>query len=139
MVVSKIHRDSLASMGEEAVVEYDVLANRLRNSPLMRDMDPLEAEHGSTACDKAGACVVHTHVHWLPDMGRFLNDFRHRLTVRNELFITQMLPGPPAYLFLRNSNGSVILDGQGLPSQTIRRILCDLLDRDDMTGHSLPD
>ena len=41
----------------------------------------MEAEHGSTANDKAGACVVHTHVHWLPDMGRFFAEFQRRFYV----------------------------------------------------------
>jgi ATP adenylyltransferase len=71
MVVSKTHSYSLSSMGADAVSEYDALAARLRTAPFLRNGVPLEAEHGSTADDKAGACVIHTHVHWVPGMGRF--------------------------------------------------------------------
>jgi diadenosine tetraphosphate (Ap4A) HIT family hydrolase len=78
MVVSKIHAESLASMGSDALGEYDALALRLRKAASLLGANPLEAEHGSTAGDKAGACVVHTHVHWLPEMGDFLGEFRKR-------------------------------------------------------------
>ena len=79
MVVGREHQNSLASMGREALEEYEELANRLRVAPFLRDGVPLEAEHGSTANDKAGACVVHTHVHWLPGLGGYLRDFQKRL------------------------------------------------------------
>jgi diadenosine tetraphosphate (Ap4A) HIT family hydrolase len=129
LVVSKSHAESLASMGPEALREYDDLAAQLRNAPLLRDTDPLEAEHGSTGDEKAGACVVHTHVHWLPGMGRFLRDFQERLTVRSETVLSELNHTP--YIFVRSVHGHAILDARGLASQMIRRILCDLLDRDD--------
>jgi len=48
MVVSKAHSASLASMGKDAIDEYESVAVRLKRAPLFRDGDPLEAEHGST-------------------------------------------------------------------------------------------
>src|SRR5216683_124104 len=105
MVVSRTHSESLASMGEDALREYDALATRLRNAPLLRDNDPLEAEHGSTPDEKAGACVVHTHVHWLPGMGQFIDEFRRRLTVRNEANLFDVGQRRVPYIFVRNASG----------------------------------
>jgi diadenosine tetraphosphate (Ap4A) HIT family hydrolase len=131
MAVSKVHCESLASMGQDGLREYEALAVRLRDAPLLRDNDPLEAEHGSTANDKAGACVVHTHVHWLPGMGQFLDEFRKRLPLRTEASLRELTGRQEPYIFLRNGRGHAILDARGLPSQMIRRVLCDILDRDD--------
>ena len=138
MVVSKSHCDSLASMGLEAVLEYDCLAANLRTAPFLRDNDPLEAEHGSTADDKAGACVVHTHVHWLPGMGRFLGEFKRRLSLRPESNLLELAGGAGPYLFARADGIQAFFSAQGLNSQTIRRILCDVLDRDDTDWMQAP-
>jgi diadenosine tetraphosphate (Ap4A) HIT family hydrolase len=131
MVVSKLHCHNLASMGSVAIQEYERLADRLRTAPLLRDADPLEAEHGSTGDDKAGACVIHTHVHWVPGMGQFLNEFKQRLSPRPENSLLQVGNNAGPYIFVRAGGMRAVYDGQGLRSQTIRRILCELMDRDD--------
>jgi ATP adenylyltransferase len=131
MVVSKVHYQSLASMGAEAVLEYERLAARLRKAPFLSDGDPLEAEHGSTVNDKAGACVIHTHVHWLPGMGRFWNEFAQKLSPRSETDLLD-LSGDASYIFARGRSQQAIFYADGLRSQTVRRILCELMDRDDI-------
>jgi diadenosine tetraphosphate (Ap4A) HIT family hydrolase len=131
MVVSKAHCESLASMGAEAIREYESLSVRLRSAPLLQNGDPLEAEHGSTADDKAGACVIHTHVHWVPGMGRFWGEFGHHLSPRVEKCLLDVgVEGGP-YIFARAGVRQSIFEARGLRSQTIRRILCELMDRDD--------
>jgi diadenosine tetraphosphate (Ap4A) HIT family hydrolase len=131
MVVSKTHSESLAVMGQDALVEYNALAARLRNAPLLKDTDPLEAEHGSTIRDKAGACVVHAHVHWLPGMGQYLNELQSCLTVLPDASLAEFSDGHEPYIFARNGTRHAIFEARGLPSQTIRRILCGVLDRED--------
>jgi diadenosine tetraphosphate (Ap4A) HIT family hydrolase len=131
MIVSKEHRESLASMGPAALKEYNDLAMKVRSGPLLDSGEALEAEHGSTPGDKAGACVVHTHVHVIPKMGKHLPAFKERLAVRREARLSAVGPAHEPYIFLRNDSEEVILDAQNLPSQTIRRILCEILDRDD--------
>jgi hypothetical protein len=130
MVVSKAHHHSLASMGAEAILEYERLATRLREAPFLSDGDPLEAEHGSTANDKAGACVIHAHVHWLPGMGQFWNEFVRKLSPRPETDLRE-LSGDVPYIFARAGSHRTIFCANGLRSQTVRRILCELMDRDD--------
>lgn len=132
MVVSKLHCNSLAAMGLDAVSEYERLAAALRSGPQFLHKDPLEAEHGSGEREKAGACVIHTHVHWLPGMGRFLEEFKGRLLRRPESDLLQLVESCEPYLFVRSSCAQAIFDGRGLRSQTVRRILCEVLDRDDV-------
>jgi diadenosine tetraphosphate (Ap4A) HIT family hydrolase len=130
MIVSKTHLESLASMGPEALDEYNQLAVRVRSGPLLHEGNALEAEHGSTPGDKAGACVVHTHVHFIPKMGAHLPAFKERLRIRGANLSGLPMSHEP-YIFLRNDSEEVIFDARELPSQTIRRILCDVLNRDD--------
>jgi len=131
MVVSKFHWHSLASMGPLAIREYESLAARLRAAPILRAADPLEAEHGSTGEDKAGACVIHTHVHWVPGMGQFWNEFKQRLSLRRERDLLEVANNGGPYVFVRAGAMQAIYEGQGLRSQTIRGILCDVLGRED--------
>jgi diadenosine tetraphosphate (Ap4A) HIT family hydrolase len=133
IAVSKGHYDNLAAMPADAIQEYNQLAMRLREAPLLRGASALETEHGSRSGDKTGACVIHTHVHWIPGMGSQatrLAKLLSRLPLRdlhNKMLLTR------SYISLRGSTEDwIICDAQGLPSQTIRRLLCDLLDRDDI-------
>jgi len=131
MVVSKSHFSSLASMGSEAILEYEGLAARLRTAPFLADRLPLEAEHGSTGGDKAGACVIHTHVHWMPGMGRFWNEFAQKLSQRAETDLFELRDREVPYIFARAGTEHAIFRAEGLRSQTVRKILCELMDRDD--------
>lgn len=137
MVVGKEHLDSLASMGRDAFEEYEQLAKYLRGAPFLRDGDPLEAEHGSTANDKAGACVVHTHVHWIPGLGRCFDGFQKRLQLLSQREIMDV-PANVPYIFVRAGADKALFHATGLPSQTIRRTLCELLDRDDTDWMQAP-
>lgn len=131
MVVSKAHHYSLAGMGDDAIREYDDLAQRLRSAPFLRDDPPLEAEHGSTQRDKAGACVIHTHVHWIPGMGQYFRRLAEKLPPRPEPDLKNFGVSHAPYIFLRAAGEQAVFDAQGFPSQMIRRLLCELLDRDD--------
>ena len=131
MIVGKAHQESLAAMGPIALDEYNELAMKVRSGPLLHDSNVLEAEHGSTPSDKAGACVIHTHVHCIPKMGMHLSAFKERLRVRHDGGLQAVGAKHNPYIFLRNHSEQVILDAHDLPSQSIRRILCDVLDRDD--------
>jgi diadenosine tetraphosphate (Ap4A) HIT family hydrolase len=131
MVVSKAHSASLASMGKDAIDEYESIAVRLKRAPLLRDGDPLEAEHGSTENNKAGACVIHTHVHWIPNMGPFWTAFEQRLRRRSEGCLLEVGAQGGPYIFARAAGGRGIFEAHGLRSQTIRGILCSLMERED--------
>jgi ATP adenylyltransferase len=136
MVVSKMHFASLASMGRDAIQEYNRLAESLRKAPHMAEA--LEAEHGSTGMDKAGACVIHTHVHWIPAVGRLFDEVTKRLRLVESESLETLGPDHLPYIFVRVGGRQAVFDSRGLPSQTIRRILCDIMDRDDTDWTQAP-
>lgn len=128
MVVSRKHVPSLASLGEEVIREYHTLASTIPQDPEFL----LEAEHGATDSDCAGACVTHAHVHWIPGFQEYAEVF--------DGFLPQIysgpdlrLPGPSTpYLFIRGAGGPArVFDAAGLPSQMLRQVICSELQRDD--------
>ena len=132
MVVSKLHEYSLLAMGCDAFQEYDVLAERLRRLPVWDGTVPLEAEHGSTDADKAGACVVHSHVHWIPGGGRHFDILARQLRQVPRDAFEGLLAAKQPYIFLRAASKCGLFRADGLPSQAIRRLLCDAVGRDDV-------
>jgi hypothetical protein len=66
---------------------------RLSQALLLKDTATLEAARGSTTGEKAGACVVHTHNHWLPGMGQYFSQFRKRLAVWREASLFELSHG----------------------------------------------
>ncbi len=128
MVVSRRHCPSLASLGLDAVLEYQSLAAELPKEP----ESLLEAEHGATDTDCAGACVMHAHVHWLPGFAQYADVFDGVLP-QFHFGPDLQLPAPSIpYLFLRGAGGCVrVFDGAGLPSQMLRQAICSALGRDD--------
>lgn len=131
MVVSKEHVHSLAAMGDAVLREYDDLSRRLREGPFFAGSIPLEAEHGSTSDEKAGACVVHTHVHWIPGVGSRFDELRELLPPMIAESLTDVVESGTPYIFLRAGHREGVFAARGLPSQTVRRLLCEILDRGD--------
>ncbi len=66
MIVSRKHYPSLASLGATGLSEYQDLVNQLRRSAPSLLGSSLEAEHGGTHLDPAGACIAHAHINLVP-------------------------------------------------------------------------
>jgi len=56
LVVSRAHMPSLASLGEQAISEFQEVVAAVRARYGTLGMDMLEAEHGSTANRRGGGC-----------------------------------------------------------------------------------
>ncbi|OWY71619.1 hypothetical protein B7486_08015 [cyanobacterium TDX16] len=141
LVVSKEHIPNLASMGATGISEYLQVCEKLSQVLSSESVCALEAEHGATKAQKAGACVVHTHIHWLPGLGRherFLDGWLKKLGEGSELEgLTKFRDQP--YIFVRGQSQMwIAYDATGVNSQMIRRTLCDELDRDDLDWRSNP-
>lgn len=140
LVVSRDHHPSLASMGREAIHEYQELLDRFRRKNLNTVGNLLEAEHGAASGDCAGACVIHAHVHWIPEVGHYEELFEGilaRLPLGESLGDLADVVDP--YLLIRRSGGTPHLyDGSGLTSQLIRQAICGQLGRDDWDWRSDP-
>jgi diadenosine tetraphosphate (Ap4A) HIT family hydrolase len=132
MVVSRMHYSSLASMPQEAIREYEELAQMLFRLPEISG-NLLEAEHGSTRECPAGACVVHTHIHLLPGF------MKHHGFLDSSLPVIGTFPNLAAihgvsqpYILLRGNLGeAVMFAADSVPTQAIRRVLCDRLGQSD--------
>ena len=141
LIVSRKHTMNLASTGLDTLIEYDKLAQHLIAKIRDFGTDVLEGEHGSTENDKAGACVTHTHVHWIPGLSRFDRMLDSDLPVLTSGLQLDGLAGiERPYIFLRGGPGNrwVAYDARGLRSQMIRRTLCELLGRDDDNWKAAP-
>lgn len=135
IIVSREHFSSLTAMAEGAVAEYDEFVRRL----LGEEDGWLEAEHGATDEDWAGACVTHAHVHLIPGMARFAEVFDGVLP---ELYRGDRFQLPRAgvpYVFLRGGLGQTrVFRADGLPSQMLRQAICASLGREDWDWRGLP-
>lgn len=127
LVVSRDHAPSLSAMGAAAIQEYDRLAAKYLCDPLFPGGDALEAEHGAVDSDSGSACVVHTHVHWIPGHARFasvLDGRAARLSIGDKLVNLKSTNGP--YVFTRASGKPAhFYDAKGLSSQALRRAICE--------------
>ena len=128
MVVSRKHYSSLASMPPEIIREYEAMVRMFFGLPGIAG-DLLEAEHGSTPDCDAGACVAHTHIHLMPGFMKHRNFMDGRLRVIGtfpDLVGIHGLRQP--YILLRANLGNVALfKADAVPTQAIRRVLCDRL------------
>ncbi len=131
IVVSRAHRPSFASLGESTLLEYERLLEDCGGNKHYKNA--LEAEHGSCNAHKAGACVVHAHMHWLPGLGHTETVFGNTetiATIKSWHELSRFLGHP--YIAIRGTSRTIrVIRAVGLPSQFIRRLLCDELGRDD--------
>jgi hypothetical protein len=122
-------------MGEQTVTEYDAFIRDL----LGDGRGWLEAEHGATEGDCAGACIIHAHVHLLPGMAQFAEVFDGVLP---ELYGGDEIRLPEAgqpYVFLRGALGRTrVLGAEGLPTQVLQQAICSILGREDWDWRRLP-
>lgn len=132
-VVSREHFPNLGSMGPDAIAEYEQIAEHLRHRPLF-SKGFVEAEHGATdEASKGGACVIHTHVHWIPGFHECYSEIIancDNVAELSSLADLARIVGP--YIFVRTLTDPIaVFDARGLPSQFLRGRLCACHDRDD--------
>jgi diadenosine tetraphosphate (Ap4A) HIT family hydrolase len=128
MVVSRKHYSSLASMPQDVIREYDDMVQMFFGLPaIARNL--LEAEHGSTLGCCAGACVVHTHIHLMPGLMKHHDFMDGSLRVLGTFPDLAGIHGfSQPYILLRGNLGKVAMfAADSVPTQAIRRVLCDRL------------
>ena len=140
MVISKKHSTSLASMGKPTVKEYDQFIMNIKKNHELYGDDLLEAEHGSTAIDNAGSCVIHTHIHLIPKFGKFEKIFESKLTpIMTTGKIEQLTNNRMPYIMIRGNSGKTrVFDATNIESQYIRRVLFEIEGREDWDWGAFP-
>ncbi len=139
MLVSKYHVPSLASMGREAISEYDGLVAQIVRNPGYSTGHVLEAEHGASEHDSGGACITHAHVNVIPTLGQYTDLFDgHLKTLLPGCKFVDIEGAPSPYILLRGMGVVRLYDATGTPSQLIRRALCRRLGREDWDWAAFP-
>jgi hypothetical protein len=128
MIVSREHYPSLASMPSGAIHEYGEMVRMFFGLPQLGS-SLLEAEHGSTTACHAGACVAHAHVHLLPGFMKYQDCLDGRLRIIQSFSNLEEIQGccQPYILLRANLGNAVMFDAESVPTQAIRRVLCDRL------------
>jgi diadenosine tetraphosphate (Ap4A) HIT family hydrolase len=140
LIVGKEHYLSLASMGREAIAEYEELVRVAAQRPPFSTQGILEAEHGSTAAERAGACVVHAHIHLMPGLQKHSGMFDGGLKlIKAGTCLLELASITSPYIFVRgNLRRWCVYEASCLHSQMIRRTLCEVLGRDDINWKQSP-
>src|SRR5689334_20504053 len=68
IAVTRQHTPNLLGSGDAVLQDYDALLASIRGREPYRD-SLLEAEHGASKNRRAGACIDHTHVNLIPNLG----------------------------------------------------------------------
>jgi len=92
----------------------------------------LEAEHGSSEHESAGACITHVHINVIPGFGPmvdFLDGKLPQLEIDDGLEMLNASAAP--YILSRGAGLVRLYKAHAVPSQFIRRVLFAKIGRDD--------
>jgi len=140
LVVSREHYPNLGSMPRAAIREYVSLVDGVQARLGGRLGGWLEAEHGATdGGDTGGACITHVHVNLIPNHSQLVDMFRAQLAQKPVRHDLQDLSGELApYILLRTDSDVRLHEAVGVPSQLIRRRICQLNGREDWDWGAFP-
>ena len=134
MVVSKHHFINLATMDDSAITEYERLAAFIHTRSPYDDDGVFEVEHGAVKNKGAGGCIIHTHIHWIPQLGKMENIFESVLDQQrmNTTSLKKLHDLRQPYMFSRVDRSRLrFYHANDVPSQFLRRELCRALGRED--------
>jgi diadenosine tetraphosphate (Ap4A) HIT family hydrolase len=132
LVVSKAHMPSLASLGEQAICEFEELAAEVKERYGPLGIDMLEAEHGATASSGGGGCISHAHVNLIPRLGYLYGALNGTLPpVEFSLPLASLAGVNHPYILMKRQDSVKLYDAFAVPSQLIRRVLCKHLGREN--------
>ncbi len=130
LIVSRQHTPGLAYLSPEALDEYAevvrVVASHSGGGRL------LQAEHGGSHDHPGGGCISHTHVNCIPGLPPMLAIFEGHLTRLDvPSFPSSLLALRKPYILLREGETTSVYAATNVPSQLIRRRICEAIDRQD--------
>jgi diadenosine tetraphosphate (Ap4A) HIT family hydrolase len=132
LVVTRDHITSLGQTGRSTIDEYEALVESVIRRPGYSRRDLLEAEHGSSDQESAGACITHAHVNLIPGLGSLVEVLDHELPrLPIEPSPAGLLFPPPPYIFMRAADHVRLFRAHDVGSQRIRRAIFERLSRDD--------
>ncbi|GAB4017843.1 hypothetical protein GCM10028808_50480 [Spirosoma migulaei] len=131
MLASKLHYESLGQMGLEAINEFKGILSYFENKfSFFSNM--LITEHGSYNQQKGGACVIHTHIHLIPNYSDCYNILDEILPELENPELTNLATTHAPYILNMNSQGDLkIYEAYNSYSQIVRKAICNKYKRYD--------
>ncbi len=137
LAVGKRHTVSLATMTQLELADYDSMVQRVARRYQTPDL--LEGEHGPIGVASAGSCIDHVHVNLLPGFGTYVGIFDSILPIlRATRVLWDLAVVNEPYIMLRCSQVMRAHVAHNVPSQLIRRRLCEAVGRDDWDWNLFP-
>ena len=124
MIISKKHYQNLSCMDLGCIEQIEGLLNILFSDFSSIYKNAIIAEHGALNEErKSGACIIHTHLHVIPEAKHSLTAFEKILNriKLNSLEEIQEINMP--YILVIDSKRLNLFNADGTPSQTIRKIV----------------
>ena len=124
MIVSKTHYESLASMGSGAIKEMkNIIEVAFENKSIYKGS--LITEHGAFLDQSGGACIVHTHIHVIPEQGKWihiLDEILPQIKVKSLEDLTKIdIP----YIFTSDIEGNFkVYQSFNAHPQMVRKAIC---------------
>jgi diadenosine tetraphosphate (Ap4A) HIT family hydrolase len=130
LIVSKIHKESLAALDEVQLNEVISILSFVRSRTSYRNS--LITEHGSLDDQAGGACIVHCHIHIIPEMGRYNSALDPMLPVTKLVTLKEILRVSYPYILSMQLDGEIKLyQAYNAYSQMMRKAICSALKRND--------
>jgi diadenosine tetraphosphate (Ap4A) HIT family hydrolase len=129
LLITDRHTPGLQYLPAKIQRDYGLLAQKLREYCARFGDTVLEAEHGAPDGSIRGACIRHTHVHFLPGLGNAARTFDSKSELE-DIHGKDLNPTGP-YLWINNGNNTRVYDASRAMGQEIRRTIGQYLAIDD--------
>jgi diadenosine tetraphosphate (Ap4A) HIT family hydrolase len=133
LVVSKRHCSNFSTLSEGEIEDYLALKHRVQQNIPIYQNNLLEFEHGSVNKHSHGGCIVHAHMHWIPELANLKHEITMKLSKIDTIQeLSQLLRVNQPYLLLNDTPSRYdIYLATKLPSQYVRRVLAKKLNLQD--------
>jgi diadenosine tetraphosphate (Ap4A) HIT family hydrolase len=144
LVVPKEHWCSLASIPLNTLKQLNCVRNRMLNRLCVEYGPVLQFEHGVVNGQGGGCGISHAHLHMVPvslqkKLSSLLPLRMKPFAIQSLMFLPEVVPQNTPYLYIEESNGQAyVYFVDDLPSQFIRKLICDATGSEDWDWRAFP-
>jgi len=124
LIISKKHIENLSCMKVDKVQELLTIKKLLWNDLNKFYFNCLIAEHGAFDFQqKSGACIIHTHLHVIPDAKECINAFDEMLEFKTLSCLNDIVQLNFPYILVMTKQIIKAYHAESVPSQMIRQLV----------------
>lgn len=124
LLISKAHFENLSCMEVDALFEIDQLFNLLWEKLPEYYSNCIIAEHGAYDFQqKSGACIIHTHLHVIPNSIDSISIFDKILHYEEMNSIVELRKIDYPYILVASQEKIRVYNAENVPSQMIRKLV----------------